>query len=325
MIATYPEQIELETTEEPETDETLQPLATALAQGIGSQVVPISFEVVGARHDSPRHNQYAYATEVLFNNMDPDFVSIGEVPNLSEDEPDLCFDAAAVHGDISKIVPVVTIVEVDKARSDEQFDASVTMNRYRGWGIEKVLVQPHQIDHAGETMWMQNTAELIQHVRAAGPFDTVGVIVNPERTASTASVGEDYDRIAGELSVADFGITQFLLNPAPYIDLVRAMRERQVTTPILPGIKPFRQYHEIKTASQTSNVSLGEELMHIMPPSLSRSDILRQSDELMSYFIGVGFDLVKHIGAPGLHIYTDNNVRTAQRLAQGVQQAINSL
>ena len=325
MIATYPEQLELETIEEPEADETLQPLATKLAQGIGSQLVPISFEVLGARNDSPRHNQYAHASRVLFNNMYPDFISIGDVPNLSDDEPGLCFETAAEHGDILKIVPVVTIVDNDKESSDEQLDASVTMNRYRGWGIEKVLVQPHQIDHAGETMWMQNTAELIPQIRAAGPFDTVGVVVNPERTARTARIGEDYDRIAGELSVADFGITKFILNTAPYIDLVRAMRKRQVTTPILPGIKPFRQYHEIKTASQTSNVSLGDELMHIMPPSPSRSDMMRQSDDLMSYFIGMGFDLVKHIGAPGLHIYTDNNVRIAQRLAQGVEEAVDSL
>jgi|ERR1039458_4018394 methylenetetrahydrofolate reductase (NADPH) len=324
MIATYPEQLELQTTEEPEADETLQPLTAISAQVIGSQLVPISFEIVGASSDNPSYNQYAYAAEVLFNNMDPDFVSVAKIPYPSDDGHSKCLDTAAAHGEKSKIVPVITLD--GSIKPDVQFDhVSVAMNRYRNWGIDKVLVKPHRLEQAGEAMWIQSTAKLTPILREVGQFDSIGVVVYPERTATTTSIDEDYDRIAEELSVADFGITSFILNAAPYVKLVREMRRREVTTPVLPGIKPFRQYNQIKAIEKAGYPELGDELMHIMPPSPSRSDIMRQSEDLMSYFIGMGFDLVKHLGAPGLHIYTDNNVRAAQRLAQGVQQAVNSL
>jgi len=315
MIATYPELGNVEQPPKLETDETLQPQSAVMAQGIGSQLVPISFEVIGADTASARHNQYAYAAGVLFNNMDPAFVSIAGVPELGEDGHSNCLDTAVEYGDISKIVPVINFVS-----QEEQRAVFNTMDRYRAWGIEKVLVQPSQAELTGKLpTWEHNTPEFISLVREAGRFDSVGVTVRPENTATTHHIDEDYDRIAEELAVADFGITMFMLNPKPYIELVRAMREREVKTPVLPGIKPFRRYSEVEVAARSSgDVDLGEDLRHYMTEQSSPD----QAQPLMTYFVGMGYDLIKRHDAPGLHIYTDNNVRAAQRLAEGVEQAV---
>lgn len=312
--ATYAEQTRVEIYEpELETDETLQPQAVALAQGIGSQLVPISFEVIGADKDQPMHNQYAYAAHVLFDaTMNPDFVSIADIPKPDAGGYSSCLDTAAECGDKSKIVPVINLVNVPTLGA--QLPLMTELIRYHNWGIEKVLVDPQGGDLPA---WGPMTAKFISLVREYGQFSSVGVIVNSEKT----SVSRAYDRMAQELAGADFGITQLLLNPKPYVELVQAMRNRKVKTPILPGIKPFRHDGDAHAAAYSSSVQAGEELSSYMKPFTHS----QRPNALMQYFIGMGADLIKRHNAPGLHIYTDNNVRAAQRLATGVGQAVHPL
>jgi 5,10-methylenetetrahydrofolate reductase len=302
MTTTYAEQTRVQTFEpELKPDETLEPQATALTQSIGSQLVPISFEVIGADSHHHTHNQYAYAAHLLFDTMDPDFVSITK-PEPDEYSPNDCFDIAAEHGDKSKIVPVIDAIPL--ITKEDHLILLADINSYRERGIEKILIRPPK---ATESIYELPTVRptitnFISHIRELGQFSSIGVIINSGKTFTAKTMSENYDQTAQELAGSDFGITQSLPNPEPYVELVKAMRARKVTAPILPGIKPSRRYGAIEAD----------------PPT-------QRPATLMTYLISMGADLIKQHNAPGLHIYTDNNVRAAQRLAQGVEHAIANL
>lgn len=311
---TYAEQTRVEIYEpELEPDETLQPQAVALAQGIGSQLVPISFEVIGANSKHFMHNQYAYAAHVLFDTMDPDFISITEAAP-DEYNPNDYLDTAAEHGDKSKIVPIVS--HIHTSMPEEQSAIYDQVYKYHKWGIEKVLVHPTLVEFGGEKGLGQNTAQSIQLIREVGHLSSVGVVV----AATTSHSERGYDQIAEELGAADFGVTQFMLNPKPYIELTRAMRARAINTPIIPGVKPFKTYSAIEATANYSGVSTTD--IEELKSSIIHRPLIKHQPALISYFINMSCDLIKQHDAPGLHIYTDNNVRIAQRLAQGVEQAV---
>lgn len=300
-------------------DEVLEPHSAAEGREVGGPVVPLSFEVVGTEPGISLYSQYNYAVQALFRNLDPSFVSISyqPIPEL-EEEPisDDSLATAEEYGDPSKIVPIIL------AGDQKESEIAEEMNRYHEWGLDKVLIKPSDtILTEGRTREGRDTADFLKLIKKAGGFAQIGVIVRPEEAIfSDIGVNEHDQKIAQQLSVADFGITECLLDAEAYGRLVEAMLSREVTTPLLPGIRPFRSYGSIIDATVLRKASLPEDWQSILQ-DLPPADHPRT---LSGYFVEVSRELIKKYAAPGLHIYTDNNMKATERLVDGIQQALHN-
>ena len=132
----------------------------------------------------------------------------------------------------------------------------------------------------------------------------IGVACYPE--------AEDLDKeifIMGEKvgAGANFAITQMIFDADKYADYVKELRNRKITIPIIPGIRPVTCMEHVKAA---------EEHFHANVPRPLKKE-LKKADEKKANRICLDFTVelihkLKKAGAPGVHMFTLNDVEIIQ-------------
>ncbi|HUP70756.1 MAG TPA: methylenetetrahydrofolate reductase [NAD(P)H] [Acidimicrobiales bacterium] len=145
--------------------------------------------------------------------------------------------------------------------------------------------------------------ELVELVRSLGDF-CVGVAAHPElHPRSNGDRQADRDHLAAKLRTADFAITQFFFEPEPYLRMIDELAERDVTTPVIPGVMPVTNVSQVERFAQLSGTALPTALADRLHAAADRPEEVRRIG------VEVATQLCQDLldaGVPGLHFYTLN-------------------
>lgn len=179
------------------------------------------------------------------------------------------------------------------------------LHEYRVAGIQNILAlagdPPQGVeDYPRE---LEYATELIDLIHEVGDF-CVGVAAHPElhpRSAGDRAVDRRY--LAAKLAAADFGITQFFFEAAPYLQMIDELDALGCTTPVLPGIIPVTNAKQVQRFAQLAGAEF--------PAALAaRFDAVADDpQEVRKVGVELATNLCQELldrGVPGIHFYTLN-------------------
>ncbi len=110
---------------------------------------------------------------------------------------------------------------------------------------------------------------------------------------------------------ADFAITQMIFDADVYSDYIEKLRGRGIDIPVIPGIRPVTKPEHVRAAEDIFGANVPDDLKDGMK-GLSPADA-RQ------FCIGFSINLckeMKKVGAPGVHLFTLNDVSVVAEIVQ---------
>jgi methylenetetrahydrofolate reductase (NADPH) len=151
--------------------------------------------------------------------------------------------------------------------------------------------------------------ELVELVRSIGDF-TVGVAAFPELHPRSESTRQDREHLARKLEMADFGITQFFFDPAPYFRMLEDLDRLGCRVPVLPGVMPVTNPASIARFAELNRSRV--------PPGFWTAVSQASPYDRMELAVEQATELARELldgGAPGVHLYTLNRSEAALRIA----------
>lgn len=158
--------------------------------------------------------------------------------------------------------------------------------------------------------------QLVKLLREAGDF-SIAVAGFPEgHIACKEGRHVDWQRLKTKISYgADLVVTQLFFDNRDHFELRDYLAELGVSVPIVPGIIPIQNGTQIRKFAQLGGVKLPATLV-------ARLDELADNDEASAEF-GIEYatrqcEELLRAGAPGIHFYTLNKVRSTTRILQNL-------
>ena len=253
------------------------------------------------------------------------------IPALRELNPDFCSVTYGAGGSTrSKTLAIVDRIQREQgitamahltcvnATVDE---TNAVLEQTRALGIKNILALRGD-PPAGSSEFVKTEGgfeyswQLVRHIREAGGF-SIGVAGFPEgHIACHEGRHVDWRRLKTKIDHgADFVITQLFFDNTHYFEFRDFLAAQGVTVPIVPGILPILSTHQIKRFVALCGAAL--------PPALlSELERRGDDDEAVSEF-GIEYatrqceELLRE-GAPGLHFYTLNKVRSTSAVVKNL-------
>ena len=179
--------------------------------------------------------------------------------------------------------------------------------RYRDAGVENILAlrgDPPREDPESDPVELHYATELIELVREVGGDQfSVGVAAHPQLHPLSPDRAQDRKHLAAKLRLADFGITQFVLQAQDWTRMMDELADLDCDVPVLPGIMPVTSVKQIETMARLSGATFPEwlaERLHAVEDDPA---------EVRRIGVDVATELCQELldaGAPGLHYYTLN-------------------
>jgi methylenetetrahydrofolate reductase (NADPH) len=184
-------------------------------------------------------------------------------------------------------------------------DLVALLEEYKAAGIENLLAlagdPPQDVeDYPRDLVY---ATELIELIAEVGDF-CVGVAAHPElHPRSAGDRAADRRWLAAKLAAADFGITQFFFEAAPYLRMIDELDALGCTTPVLPGIIPVTNAKQVQRFAQLAGAEF--------PPALAARFAAVADDpaEVRRIGVDIATELCQELldrGVPGIHFYTLN-------------------
>ena len=191
------------------------------------------------------------------------------------------------------------------------------LDDYRDAGVENILAlrgDPPREDPDADPVELHYATELIELVREVGGDQfSVGVAAHPQLHPLSPDRAEDRKHLALKLRMADFGITQFVLQVQDWVEMMNELADLDCDTPVLPGIMPVTSVRQIETMARLSGATFPAWL----------ADRLQAVEDDPAEVRRVGVDVATELcqqlldaGAPGLHYYTLNRSTATREIHQ---------
>ncbi len=150
---------------------------------------------------------------------------------------------------------------------------------------------------------LRYSSELAALISESYPF-CIGAACFPEVHPEAESMAHDIDFLKEKLAAgATFLITQLFFDNDFYFDFVDEARAAGITVPIIPGIMPITNYHQIKRFTEMCGATIPEALERELAPSADDPEAV--TDLGVAYATLQCTELLAR-GAPGVHFYTLN-------------------
>ena len=113
---------------------------------------------------------------------------------------------------------------------------------------------------------------------------------------------------------ASYIVTQMFFDNQKYFDFVKRCREKGITVPIIPGLKPVSVKNHLTSIPKTFNVDMPVDLV---------KEIIKCKDNKQVRELGVEWAINQSkeliaAGVPVLHIYTMGKTDNVQKIAKAV-------
>jgi methylenetetrahydrofolate reductase (NADPH) len=188
------------------------------------------------------------------------------------------------------------------------------LHAYREKGIRHIVAlrgdMPSGMVEPGDFRYAN---ELVTFIREeTGNHFHVEVAAYPEYHPQASSPDRDLDNFKRKIEAgADSAITQYFYNPDAYFHFVERCERLGIDIPIVPGIMPITNYHQLARFSDVC----GAEIPRWIRKRLETFD--DDSDSIRAF----GMDVVSRLcarlleqGAPGLHFYTLNRAEPSMAI-----------
>lgn len=173
---------------------------------------------------------------------------------------------------------------------------------------------PKDTDWDWQKGYFKNAADLVRFVKKDFPQMGIGVAVYPSPHPESATFSLDRQYTAEKLaSGADFGISQLFFDVREYIELMRALHERNINVPVIPGILPIQSLDSFKRVLSLCGASIpGRYYLELEAANASGGpEAVRETG--FNYAVRQIRQLLE-AGAPGVHLYTLNKSQLCSRI-----------
>ena len=142
-----------------------------------------------------------------------------------------------------------------------------------------------------------------------------GVACYPEKHEEAPNLDMDIDYLLQKQQLgATYAVTQLFYDNQKFFDFVEKARQKGVTIPIVPGIKPFAKLSQLTVIPRTFHCDL---------PTALASEIVKCKTDDDARALGVEWatqqcrELYQH-GVPGIHFYTVSAVDSIYEVAKNI-------
>ena len=174
----------------------------------------------------------------------------------------------------------------------------------------------------GETSFKPNphgfkyANELTEFIRDSYSF-CIAVAGYPEGHIESPNKETDWDYLSQKVKAgADFIITQLFFDNQYFFTFEKRMRKKGVTVPIIPGIMPITNYHQILRFTQMCGAKIPEKIIRDLQPI--QNEIVEVQRYGIEYATSQCKELIGH-GVPGIHFYTLNKSSASQEIIRGLE------
>jgi len=187
-------------------------------------------------------------------------------------------------------------------------DLRATLDRMRDAGVENVLALRGDPPE-GQDRWTQteggleHSTELVALMESEYGF-AIGAACFPETHIDAVDAESDLRHLREKVDAgARFLITQLFFDNAVYDEFVARARDAGIDVPIIPGIMPITNVHQIKRITALCGSEIPSRLRYALE---SRADEPEAVSELGVAYATLQCAQLLHNGAPGVHFYTLN-------------------
>ncbi len=201
---------------------------------------------------------------------------------------------------------------------DKQSDIIDLVQSYKDVGITKLVALRGDLPSGvGGTKQLIHANELVSIIRehTSDHFE-IYVAAYPEIHPEAESYSKDIYWLGEKFKAgANGAITQYFYNPDAYFRYIDECAKVGIDQPILPGIMPLTNYHNLVRFSDNCGADI---------PRWLRWQLKERSDnpqDLINYGIEVVTKLCEDLlagGAPGLHFYTMNQWQISDTLCRNL-------
>lgn len=199
------------------------------------------------------------------------------------------------------------------------------LKAYSASGVQGIIVKPSRGELSGKDRPEKDRSalDLLEVAKNLELFTWLGVVIRPEKRLDSKTTRSEYAEIAGQLELADFGITQFMLSVDPWSALTKAMATRDIVTPIIPSLLIYRGVYSLADLAGRHNVKISDDLRKGIigaEPILDTDQREKARRNLLAkYTVALGREFVKK-GALGLHINTNNQPELTAQITQAIRR-----
>ena len=187
-------------------------------------------------------------------------------------------------------------------------DLRGTLDRMRDAGVENVLALRGDPPE-GQDRWTQtdggleHSSELVALIETEYRF-AIGAACFPETHIDAVDAESDLRHLKEKVDAgARFLITQLFFDNAVYDEFVVRARDAGIDVPIIPGIMPITNVHQIKRITALCGSEIPARLRYALE---SRADEPEAVSELGVAYATLQCAELLANGAPGVHFYTLN-------------------
>jgi methylenetetrahydrofolate reductase (NADPH) len=187
-------------------------------------------------------------------------------------------------------------------------DLRTTLDRMRDAGVENVLALRGDPPE-GQDRWTQteggleHSTELVALMEAEYGF-AIGAACFPETHIDAVDAESDLRHLREKVEAgARFLITQLFFDNTAYDEFVARARDAGIDVPIIPGIMPITNVHQIKRITALCGSEIPARLRYALE---SRADEPEAVSELGVAYATLQCAELLANGAPGVHFYTLN-------------------
>ena len=269
----------------------------------------ISFEFFAAKTDEGIANLKTTAREL--NKFNPEFYSV-------------TYGAGGSTRDTTK--NIVLSLQTDGYSAaphlsfggDTEQDVIELVQSYKDAGINKLVALRGDLPSGiGGTKQLVHANELVSLIRKhSGDHFEIYVAAYPEIHPEAESYSKDIYWLGEKFKAgANGAITQYFYNPDAYFRYIDECTKVGIDQPILPGIMPLTNFHNLIRFSDNCGADIPRWLRWQLK---ERTD---NPDDLVKYGIDVVTSLCEKLlagGAPGLHFYTMNQWEITDTLCRNL-------
>jgi len=200
---------------------------------------------------------------------------------------------------------------------DSQDQVLALINAYKEAGISNLVALRGDLPSGIGGTKLVHANELVALIREhSGDHFDINVAAYPEIHPEAESYSKDIFWLGEKFNAgANRAITQYFYNADAYFKFVDSCRKAGIDKPIVPGIMPLTNYHNLLRFSE----NCGAEIPRWLQWQLK--ELGDNPEGLINYGIQVVTELCETLlagGAPGLHFYTMNQWQISDSLCQNL-------
>jgi len=159
-------------------------------------------------------------------------------------------------------------------------------------------------------------SELTEFIRASYSF-CIAVAGYPEGHIESPNKETDWNHLIQKVKAgADFIITQLFFDNQYFFTFEKRLHEKGVTVPIIPGIMPITNFHQIIRFTQLCGAKIPEKIITDLQPI--QNNIVEVQRYGIEYATSQCKELIAH-GVPGIHFYTLNKSHASQEIIKRLE------